>query len=108
MPSLVIDPEWPHPERSVNARNDAMRGFFTAWIEQQVGDDPALLAKVLPTYPPFGKRILQDNGTWLAALKRDNVELITDPIAAVTPTGLRGANGSEFPVDAIVYGRGRP
>ena len=30
MPSLVVDPEWPHPERSVNAMNDAMREFFTA------------------------------------------------------------------------------
>ena len=31
----------------------------------------------------LGKRTLQDNGSWLAALKRDNVELVTDPIAEI-------------------------
>jgi 4-hydroxyacetophenone monooxygenase len=106
MPSLVIDPEWPHPERSVNAANDAMRAAFTQWIESQVGDDPALLKKVVPTYPPFGKRMLQDNGSWLAALKRDNVELVTDPIAAITASGIRCESGAEHSVDAIVFATG--
>jgi len=26
MPSLVVDPEWPHPERSINETDDMMRG----------------------------------------------------------------------------------
>ena len=43
-------------------------------MQQQV-TDPELLAKVVPTYPPFGKRMLQDNGTWVSTLQRDNVEL---------------------------------
>ena len=55
-----------------------MREFFTQYMAQQIGDDPELLAKVVPRYPPFGKRMLQDNGTWLATLKRDNVDLVTD------------------------------
>ena len=46
------------------------------YIKSQVGDDEALLAKVTPDYAPMGKRTLQDNGSWLAALKRDNVELV--------------------------------
>ena len=62
--------------------------------------------KVLPTYPPFGKRMLQDNGTWLATLKRDNVELVTEPIAAITPRGVRCADGSEYAVDVIVFATG--
>jgi hypothetical protein len=94
MPSLVVDPEWPHPQRSVNAMNDFMREYFTQYMAEQIGDDPALLAKVVPTYPPFGKRMLQDNGTWLATLKRDNVDLVTEPIAALTPRGVRCADGS--------------
>ncbi|MEN8160805.1 MAG: NAD(P)/FAD-dependent oxidoreductase, partial [Myxococcota bacterium] len=73
MPSLEMDPEWPHPERSVSALNEAQRQAFTAWYESQLEGRPDLLAKVLPKYPPFGKRILQDNGTWLATLKRENV-----------------------------------
>ena len=31
----------------------------------QVGDDPDLIAKVVPDYPATGKRTLQDNGSWL-------------------------------------------
>ena len=78
LPSLIVDPSWPHPDRSVNAANEQMRVLFTDYLKQQVGDDPALLAKVVPRYPPFGKRMLQDNGSWLAALRRENVELITE------------------------------
>jgi 4-hydroxyacetophenone monooxygenase len=106
MPSLVVDPEWPHPERSVNALNDFMREYFTQYMAQQIGDDKALLAKVVPTYPPFGKRMLQDNGTWLATLTRDNVDLVTEPIAAITPTGVRCADGTEHAVDVIVFATG--
>jgi 4-hydroxyacetophenone monooxygenase len=106
MPSLVVDPEWPHPERAVNAVNDGMRAMFTQIMADQIGDDPALLAKVTPAYPPFGKRMLQDNGSWLAALKRDNVTLVTDAIAEITPTGVRCADGTEHAVDLIVLATG--
>ncbi len=47
-------------------------------MKSQVGDDPELLEKVVPKYPPFGKRMLQDNGSWLSTLKRENVDLVTD------------------------------
>ena len=106
MPSLVVDPEWPHPERSVNAVNDAMRVMFTQFMADQIGDDAELLAKVTPTYPPFGKRMLQDNGSWLAALKRENVDLVTDRIVEITPGGIRCADGREYAVDAIVFATG--
>ncbi len=106
LPSLVIDPEWPHPERSVNAANEGMRQIFTRYMEEQVGDDPELLAKVVPSYPPFGKRMLQDNGSWLAALKRPNVELVTTGIREITPRGIVCEDGSEYPVDLIVFATG--
>jgi 4-hydroxyacetophenone monooxygenase len=106
LPSLVVDPEWPHQDRSVSAANDMMREFFTQYMAEQVGDDPGLLAKVVPRYPPFVKRMLQDNGTWLATLKRANVDLVTDPIAAITPEGVRCADGTLYPADVIVYATG--
>ena len=106
MPSLVVDREWPDQARSVNATNDMMRAMFTQFMADQIGNDPALLAKVIPTYPPFVKRMLQDNGSWLAALKRDNVELVTDSIVEITPTGVRCADGTEHPVDLIVLATG--
>jgi 4-hydroxyacetophenone monooxygenase len=106
LPSLVVDPEWPHPERSLNAVNEGMREFFTQYLAQQIGDDAELLAKVVPTYPPFGKRMLQDNGTWLATLKRDNVDLVTEPITEITARGVRCADGTEHAVDVLVHATG--
>ncbi|GAB3291364.1 flavin-containing monooxygenase [Parahaliea aestuarii] len=100
----LVDPAW-NDSRSVSAANDEMRQALTAWIESQV-QDPALLEKVLPTYPPFGKRILQDNGTYLAALQKDNVELVTEGITAIEPTGVRTADGVLHEVDAIACATG--
>ncbi len=100
----LVDPDW-HSTRSVSAANDGMREVLSAWIESQV-TDPALLAKVLPTYPPFGKRILQDNGTYLAALQQDNVEVITAGITSADATGLITADGTHHAVDAIVCATG--
>jgi len=51
--SLRKDPDWPHPERSVNSRNDGHREFFTQYIRDELGDRTDLFEKVLPTYPPL-------------------------------------------------------
>ncbi len=61
---------------------------------------------MIPTYPPFGKRILQDNGSWLATLKRDNVELVTEAIEQIEPDAIRFADGSRREVDFIVFATG--
>jgi 4-hydroxyacetophenone monooxygenase len=106
LPSLVVDPEWPHPERSVSAANDMMRNIFTEYLRSQIRDDPELLAKVVPGYPPFGKRMLQDNGSWLAALQRDNVELVTDGIRAIEPDAIVCESGARHPADVIVLATG--
>ncbi len=50
---------------AVSEINAIARIMFTDWITTQVGDNPDLLAKVLPDYPATGKRTLQDNGSWL-------------------------------------------
>jgi 4-hydroxyacetophenone monooxygenase len=109
--AMRIDPDWPHQERSTSAMNEAARVTFTQYLEEQVGDDEELLAKVVPDYVCLGKRVLQDNGSWLAALKRSNVELVTDPIAEIRedsvvcqapgavgrrPDGLPGDHGARF------------
>jgi 4-hydroxyacetophenone monooxygenase len=103
--TLQKDPDWPHPERSVNRVNDAHRRFFMRYIESQIGDRPELLAAVTPTYPPYGKRILQDNG-WYASLIRDDVELVTEAIASVTEDRMILASGAEREVDVIVAATG--
>ena len=103
--SLQRDPNWPHPQRSINAINDGHRRFFTRYIEQQLDGHPDLIEKVTPDYPPFGKRILLDNG-WYATLRRDDVELVTDPIEHILPTGARLASGREIEFDVLVLATG--
>jgi 4-hydroxyacetophenone monooxygenase len=100
-PSLQIDPDWPHRERSLNAVNDAHRKYFTAHLRRELDDREDLVDKTLPTYPPYGKRILLDNG-WYAALRRPNVELVTEAVSEVTPTGLRTSSGAEHEADVVV------
>ena len=64
--------------RSVGLFNDILRQLLTGYLGEQFADRPDLLAKVVPTYPPGAKRLLRDNGVWAGALKRDNVQLVTD------------------------------
>lgn len=106
MPSLIVDPDWPHPERSVNALNEATRVAFTGYMESQLAGNEDLLEKVVPQYPPFGKRMLQDNGSWLATLVREDVELVDSEAKEITATGVIGGDGREREVDAIVFATG--
>ena len=103
--SLRKDPDWPHPERSVNSRNDGHREFFTQYIRDELGDRTDLFEKVLPTYPPYGKRILLDNG-WYQALRKPNVTLVNEAVASVTPTGVVTASGDPYDVDVLVWATG--
>jgi 4-hydroxyacetophenone monooxygenase len=103
--ALQKDPEWDHPDRSVNAINDAHRRFFIRYIESELGDRPDLMEKVLPDYPPYGKRILLDNG-WYRTLKRDDVELVTDSIARVEGNRVVTETGESYEVDVIACATG--
>lgn len=101
-----VDPDYPDQDYAVSEINALARQMFTGWITDQVGDDDELLAKVLPDYPATGKRTLQDNGTWLKTLRRDNVELIRTPIRTITPQGVETEDGIHHDVDVIVYATG--
>jgi 4-hydroxyacetophenone monooxygenase len=50
--------------------------------------------------------MLQDNGSWLAALQRDNVELVTDGIRAIEPDAIVCESGARHPADVIVFATG--
>ena len=107
LPSLVVDPEWPHQDRSINEINEGIRIAFTDYMKRQIGDDEELLGKVRPEVSHrSAKRMLQDNGSWLDALKRDNVELITDGIAEITADAIVAENGRRYPVDVIIFATG--
>jgi 4-hydroxyacetophenone monooxygenase len=103
--ALTIDPEWEYPERSINAVNDGHRRALTRYIVSELEGREDLQAKAVPTYPPFGKRMLLDNG-WYAALRRPNVELLTAGVAEITETGLLTTDGTKVEADVIVLATG--
>jgi 4-hydroxyacetophenone monooxygenase len=103
-PAQRIDPAWPHQDRSISEFNDSIRVAFTDYITQELAGDAQMLSKCLPDYPPFGKRILIDNGWW-RTLRRDNVELVTDEIVRIGERSIV-TSGGEHEVDVLVFATG--
>jgi 4-hydroxyacetophenone monooxygenase len=104
-PVLRKDPDWPHPERSTNAQGEGLRKSLTRYIESELGDRTDLLPSLVPTYPPLGKRLLLDNG-WYRTLRRDNVELVTEPMTELRRHSVITSSGREIEVDAVVFATG--
>jgi len=101
-----VDADYPDQQKAVSEINEITRIMFTEWIAGQVGDDPELLAKVVPDYPATGKRTLQDNGSWLRTLTRDNVELVRAGIDHIESDAVVTEDGTRYPADIIVYATG--
>ncbi|MCC6435961.1 MAG: NAD(P)/FAD-dependent oxidoreductase [Acidimicrobiales bacterium] len=104
--ALHKDPNWEHPERSLNAQNDAHRAYFTKYIKDELGDKAdELFDKVLPTYPPFGKRMLMDNG-WYRMLRNPKVSLVDDRIARIEGNKVITEDGTAREADVLVMATG--
>jgi 4-hydroxyacetophenone monooxygenase len=103
--ALQVDPAWDNPQRSINSTNDRHRRFMERHMRAELGEDSPLLSKVMPDYPPYGKRILIDNH-WYKMLKRPNVDLVTAPIERVTAEGIETSDGKSWPADALVFATG--
>ncbi len=103
---VKADVGWNGPKNAVSAANAELRGMLIEALKPQVANKPELLDKIVPEYPFGGKRSLRDNGVWVGALSRDNVELVTNPIAEINATGIRTEDGKQHDFDVIVYGTG--
>jgi 4-hydroxyacetophenone monooxygenase len=102
-----IDPEHEDPtHQSINALNAKRATALVAWMHSIVGDNPELIEKVVPDYPATGKRILQDDGTWLRTLQLPNVELVRTGIQRVERDGIVTTDGTFYPADVICYATG--
>ncbi len=67
--------------------------------------DPMLREKVTPRDEVGCKRIMLTD-EWYPTLTKANVELITDRIAEITPTGVRTDDGAERQADVLVLATG--
>jgi 4-hydroxyacetophenone monooxygenase len=105
LPFLKKDPAWPHPARAMNRINDRHRIEMTDYIEEKLAGRPDLIAKSMPDYPPYGKRILLDNG-WYDAIVKDHVTLHAEGVAAFSETDIIGASGAGCTPDIVVMATG--
>lgn len=67
--------------------------------------DPVVRAKMVPTVPVCSQRPLFSDD-WYPTFNRPNVELVTETIEAVTPTGVRTKDGIERAVDVLALATG--
>jgi len=105
-PYVTADPDWRGAPNTLGANNAVLHQLLRGYIQSQLAGHQTLLAAAIPNYPPGGKRMLRDNGSWFSALKRDNVRVVNEPITAIDERGLLTSGGSVHPVDAIIYGTG--
>jgi cation diffusion facilitator CzcD-associated flavoprotein CzcO len=91
-------------------------GFLHPWVNkigQRISakhlrrqvSDPALRAKLLPTYVMGCKRVLRSNDFWPAVTK-ENVELVTAGIQEIVPEGIVARDGTRYEADTIILGTG--
>ena len=102
---IVPDEEWVKQGGKWNPMNDQLRADLTAYIKAQVDGDEELIEQLVPDYAPFSRRPVVDNG-WYKALTRDNVDLVTSPIARFTPKGIETADGEVHEVDVVITATG--
>lgn len=81
-----------------------LKRMATRHMKAQV-PDPELRARLTPDYPVGCKRILISDD-YYPAIQRDNVDIVTDPIDRITPTGVRMASGREVVADTLIFGTG--
>ena len=102
-----VDPDYEATDGiAINETNAMTAEFFGAWIREHCGDDAELLELVMPDYPATGKRTLQDNGSWLQCLRKNNVELVRTGIERVVADGIVTVDGTHHPADVICYATG--
>ncbi|MEQ9437170.1 NAD(P)/FAD-dependent oxidoreductase [Hyphomonas sp.] len=84
------------------------RAFFTRQATDHLNaqiPDPELRRKLTPDYPVGCRRILIADDFY-PTLMRDNVDLITDPIAEIVPEGIRTGDGELHEYDILVFATG--
>ena len=82
-----------------------LRTLSWVFMRWQLRGDPELRRKIWPDYTFGCKRILFSS-KWIPALRRPNVDLVTEPITEITPTGVRTADGREHEADTLIFATG--
>ncbi|MCW2528463.1 MAG: hapE [Pseudonocardiales bacterium] len=98
----TVDRDWPGTG-PISANNDQLRQTLTKHLLAEYEGRPDLQERMIPRFPPYGKRMLRDNGAWARTLKQPNVSLVTDHIDQVTADGVLTVAGDRHELDVLVY-----
>ena len=100
-----IDPDYHDPD-AVNALNKEQRDASIAFLTEKLG--PELAKEMIPPHPVLSARpvVVDTEYSVLDAIQRDNVELVTEGIRRILPTGVETVDGRHHEVDAVVYATG--
>jgi cation diffusion facilitator CzcD-associated flavoprotein CzcO len=94
VPAFTWQPKIAAPARLAALRN----------IEKGISD-PGLRERVTPDFQIGCKRILISN-SYYPALDRDDVELVSDGISEITPTGIVTRDGTHREIDVLIVATG--
>jgi 4-hydroxyacetophenone monooxygenase len=105
---VKVDPTWNGPPNAVSPNSAMLREMLILAIKPQAeaAQHPELMDKIIPDYPFGGKRSLRDNGVWVEAIARPNVELVTSGIEEINAGGVKAKDGTQFDADVLIYGTG--
>ena len=103
--SLYSEKDWVNFPKTINSTNERFRKNIIKYVENEIGDDKELLSKVIPEYPPYGKRMLVDNN-WYQMLKKENVELVAGEIKEVFDDSVLDSSGNKHYLDTLVFATG--
>ncbi len=104
--ALTQDPDWHGQGRSINAINETHRKGLTAYARSELGEAQHLLPEVIPDYPPFGKRMLLDNGWFRTLAREEKVTLVTGGVTEVQADAVVTSDGAVHKADVIIWATG--
>jgi cation diffusion facilitator CzcD-associated flavoprotein CzcO len=80
--------------------------FAESEMESKLAPKPDIAKAIIPKDFAVGCRRPTPGNGYLEALCEDNVEVVLDSIAEITPNGIRTVDGKEHQVDVIVCATG--
>jgi 4-hydroxyacetophenone monooxygenase len=98
----TVEPGW-RGDGAISAQNQELRETLTRHLMAEYEGRPDLQRVMIPRYPPYGKRMLRDNGVWARALKQPHVTVVGERLERITRDGVVTADGTEHELDVIVY-----
>lgn len=93
------------PPRTARAMTALYRLLASVFRVVQLRGNRRLLAATKPDYAMGCKRVLITSD-WYPTLRRDNVDLVTEPIREVVADGIVTTDGRHHPADTILFGTG--